>query len=178
MEDVSGLPDSVAHTIQHLLLVQGKMKTLEAARRSTIEVLMDMIPKESWTLDEAAHFMELLRKHGVKYRLELLSATGWSDQEIKYQLVFRQAKANPRRMKIPNGVHCVYVLMQHGVVVYIGRSRNLNARLSSHRASGNKFDDWEVYPCRSADEAADLEAVLQQQHRPIRNKRTERRRAS
>jgi predicted GIY-YIG superfamily endonuclease len=77
------------------------------------------------------------------------------------------------------GTPCVYVLMNEAEeIVYIGKSRNVRARLRTHWENPDKrpyLNSWEVRVCVSLPEMDDLEAILIHQHRPILNKKLERR---
>ena len=179
------LPVGAASTIQHFLLLQSKvlsaqrrLKALNDTRRETVDVLSDLISKESWTFDQAAHLVCLLDEHGViaKWKNVIMEGTGWTEHSIRLERAFQRAKSNPRGAQLLDGIECVYALMESGKVVHVGRTRRLSHRLRVHSTNGNTFDDFEAYPCREANEAADLEAILQQQHRPVRNKRIEGRR--
>lgn len=62
----------------------------------------------------------------------------------------------------------VYLLLTAGVVVYVGRSTALKARLRTHRASGRDFDEVRVIPC-DAETAGWLEAELIRTLQPSQN---------
>lgn len=68
----------------------------------------------------------------------------------------------------PAATSGVYLLMQGDTVVYVGRSNNMNSRLTSHRRNGRQFDEAQVIPC-DAVTSVWLEKELIRTLRPIQN---------
>lgn len=176
MDDFSSLPDDVQSNMQHAILIDQKIKRLEETRRQTLEALGESIARHRWDLDQAADLFTFVSRYPkMPFLRTACSRSGWNGQKIAYFLKERETQEEMGLRYIPtSGVHAVYVLMMNGVVVYVGRSRNVRQRLKNHRRN-NIFDDYEVYICESLRESKDLEAVLQQQHRPLRNIRIEQR---
>ena len=70
--------------------------------------------------------------------------------------------------------YIVYALIDKGVIVYIGQSSNLLARLGSHHMSNKKFDSWSIVEDLgsyvSADEFDRIEAMYIKEYKPKYNK--------
>ncbi len=74
------------------------------------------------------------------------------------------------QFEIANNNCGVYVLMEKGVVVYVGRSASVLTRLSSHYK--RPFDSVRVLWCEKS-EIRELESKMIQELNPVRNKRTQ-----
>lgn len=168
------LPADVQANLDHAIRLHDKIESLIRALDEVTSALAQSIQRSPITMDQAIDIY--LLTEGMPNRSRICSATGWSASKIRYFISEGRDRARLGRSYIPpDGVHCVYALFRHGVCVYVGRSKAIRKRIKTHKKTGNDFDYLEVYPVTSLQESQDLEAILQQQHRPIRNKRTEKR---
>lgn len=166
------LPSDIKANLDHATRLQDKIAKLNAALTDSVRALVQSVERHPMTTDEAVEIY--LRTQGMPNQNDICAATGWTTTKIRYFIREQEKREKLGRSYIPpDGVHCVYVLFRHGVCVYVGRSKSVRKRLKTHQKNGNVFDYIEVYSTRTLDESRDLEAILQQQHRPIRNKRTE-----
>jgi hypothetical protein len=62
----------------------------------------------------------------------------------------------------------VYFLIREGVVVYIGKTRSLMARLTKHRNNGKVFDAYTFLPC-ALEDLAKTEALYIMAYWPLEN---------
>jgi predicted GIY-YIG superfamily endonuclease len=78
----------------------------------------------------------------------------------------RTLKRLPPACEMP---HCVYFLCLKSEVVYIGASRRVLARSTTHKNEGIKFDEVYYFECESSTEAFSEETRLIKKYLPIRN---------
>lgn len=159
--------ESLRVTAAHISNIEKKISSLRKAREDAFRQLVQAAGRERLNFDDAASLYTMLKEYGIPAS-EALKAAGWTWQMIKQG-------SSPIT---GSGVHAVYALIVDGKVVYVGRSSNVRVRLRHHRRNGIAYDRVEVYRCSSKAAAADLEAVLQQQHRPVMNRRIEKRTAA
>jgi hypothetical protein len=173
----TGLPDDVAANIDHIKRLRSKIQSLEEIYNESADALIASIKRHRWSVDEAILLSESVpRGRGFRFMGNAIPASGWNGRQISQIIKDRRLRQEQGNQFIPrHGTPCVYVLRLHGVTVYVGRSINVRERMKTHRKTGNTYDAYEIYICESKKEMIDLEAVLIQQHRPIRNRRIERR---
>jgi hypothetical protein len=177
-EFIPNLPLDVISNIDHAEKIRLKIERLEEAYRETINALGQSICRYEWDLPSAFDLFDYSdsRETKLPFIYTARGKSGWTWQKINYAIQEITNRESLGNRYIPGkGTHTVYVLLRHGVCVYIGRSRNVKDRLKQHRHNSNNYDDYQIYICKSLEESKDLEAILQQQHRPIRNKRIENR---
>lgn len=175
-EHLNDLPPDIQSNLNHAMRLRDKIATLTSALNETVHALEQSIQRNPLTIEQALKIYEDTK--GVPRRNQICLATGWTAGKIRYFMSEAEKRESLGKSYVPpDGIHCVYVLFRHGVCVYVGRSQKVRSRLANHRKNGNSFDFLEVYSVSTFDESKDLEAVLQQQHRPIRNRRTEKRAA-
>lgn len=66
----------------------------------------------------------------------------------------------------------VYILIENGVVLYVGQSKRMMARMSGKHHKNELFmraDEIRVYPCRTAKDAYELERILIDRLKPTHN---------
>lgn len=168
------LPPDIQANLDHAMRLREKISKLSAALKDTGLSLEQSIRRNSLTIEQA---VEIYRNtQGIPRRNEICSATGWTPGKLRYFISDCEKRERLGRSYVPpDGIHCVYVMFRHEVCVYVGRSKNMRSRIKQHEKNGNHFDYIEVYQVRTFRESQDLEAVLQQQHKPVRNRRTEKR---
>lgn len=66
-----------------------------------------------------------------------------------------------RRAELPDFPPCVYFLVRLGVVVYVGSSVNLAARIPGHRRAGKVFDEIFYVPTERRDMLRIEQALIQ-----------------
>lgn len=72
--------------------------------------------------------------------------------------------------EIPASKNYVYFLLSQGVVVYVGKTTNINQRILSHISKGEKsFDDVRFIVCASPVEAEQREVANIIHHDPVYN---------
>ena len=67
-------------------------------------------------------------------------------------------------------IYCVYSLINDGVVIYVGSSRNISDRLRSHKYSDKVFDCVEIIECSGVADMFTTEAMLIIKFNPKHNK--------
>lgn len=158
----------------HLLRISAKIIDLESKREDTLNATESSLKRRVWTIEEAVELWETTKRLEVVGRNTLVEATGWSIQSL---IRYKESGEIPPPMK---GQNVVYLLLDGSEVVYIGCTRTAVKRLAQHRKrrrqdSEFQWDSTEFIRCDSEEHARDLEAILQQQHRPKYNKRIEKR---
>lgn len=161
------VPADITATVDHIVRIQLKINRLQESHRSSLAALEQAVARCPRVSPGAiADLCGSLRDVGSKGSMILNRAVPSDDRPAP-------AVDHPR---LRNGVCVVYVLLRQNVPVYVGRSRQIRNRLKRHLNEGTKlFDRAEVYLVDGPAEAADLEAVLQQQHAPQYNVRIEKR---
>jgi predicted GIY-YIG superfamily endonuclease len=154
-------PDDLLANVEHVLRVTAKIATLTDALQDAINATA--VAAERWR-SSGAHPRDMENVYQIL-----------RDGSVPGRGAMSPILRNPKPHPAPDaGVPVVYVLLRRGTIVYVGQSTDVKSRVSSHRRT-KSFDAVELYVCDSQLEAADLEAVLIDQHRPQYNKRIERR---
>lgn len=174
-QGMASTPDLEAN-LDHLRRLARHRQRLTEALADTVEATAASAARADMTPREVHDLMQELRELGVEHRGKISRAAGFSSSALR-ELAARGWRHHPAP-----GVPCVYLLLEGAEVVYIGMTIGFTSRLASHNARRRRgeisFDNYEVIECVSENAAADLEAVLQQQHRPRFNKRIEQRKVS
>lgn len=175
----TGLPEDVAANIEHIKRLRSKIESLEEIYDESARALSASVRRYRWSIDDAILLIESLPSgRGFRHMMQAIQSSGWTRRQVTEIMKERRLRREQGNQYMPkNGTPCVYVLRLHGVTVYVGRSINVRERMKNHKKSGNTYDDYEIYICESKKEMIDLEAVLIQQYRPVRNRRIERRTA-
>jgi hypothetical protein len=157
-------PEDLLANLEFALRISAKIATLNEALQGALAA--GSAAAERWR-SSGAHPQDM---NGVYQFLRKADVPGRSE--------VGRILRNPKPHPAPGaGTPVVYVLLRGGTIVYVGQSTDVKARVGSHRAT-KSFDAVELYICDSVLEAADLEAVLINQHLPQYNKRIERRNGS
>jgi len=69
-----------------------------------------------------------------------------------------------------NGDHAIYFLVQGGTVVYVGKTRDLENRVASHRSDTSKEFEEVFYVRVKTEKASMLERALIRQYKPKLNR--------
>lgn len=69
-----------------------------------------------------------------------------------------------------HGSHAIYFLVQGSTVVYVGKTRDLENRVASHRSDTSKEFDEVFYVRVKAEKASMLERALIRQYKPELNR--------
>lgn len=151
-------------TIDHAVLLQGKIRVLEARLQETMEVVVGLTPrvdrdtlfaghailKESKVAGRKPVWDEVLR------RWDAPKPAGWSG---------RRTRGEPERW--PNAPSWVYVLLDaYGTVLYVGKSNQPKTRMSSHTRRGVPWEYIELVACADERDALRLEGDLIHHHAP------------
>lgn len=168
----------VESTLTHMLNIRSKIERLWDSLNDCQQQLLAAAQRGSITPDDYLEIDQQRRQNRIGWTVDIPRAMAWD----RYDLMRAQVRAAViascvRQVNRDNqpGPHAVYWLMQDPAdVVYVGRSKDVISRVWSHRQSKD-FDSWDWIDCDSAHEQADLEAILIDQHKPILNKRREKR---
>ena len=173
------LPEGLADNLDHLANINRTLEKLKRAQRDTRAAILASAERACPSTPEvaAASYDYTLEVVGL-WHLKVLRAMGWGTVDAVQCALRRHGTTGPppfeRGTTLPGpGMPCVYALLIGQVVVYVGRTTNVRNRLKAHYTGGKRYDSAEWWICDDEDVARDLEAILQRQHRPSWNLRTE-----
>jgi hypothetical protein len=172
------VPESLAANIDHLGIINRQIERLIVAKRDAIHAVRSAAERAADEPPEvaAAAYDYTLERVGC-HHVTVLRAMGWSSIEHARTAGNRHGTTGPPPLDpyaFPKqGTPCVYALLVGKTVTYVGRSLYVKQRLKQHYKDGRRYDSAQWWACDSESEARDLEAVLQQQHRPAWNARIE-----
>ncbi len=160
----TSVPAGITATIDHI------------HRIDALDALVHAVGCRTWDLEEAMQLLEYLREVGVEPG-RAITAAGYSPQRLHHfhKHTARRDGLDGRRWAPEDGTPTVYLLLASTEVVYVGCTEHAVERVAAHRLSGRPFDDAHYFTQPTLRDARDLEAVLIDQHRPVGNKRVEKR---
>ncbi len=181
------LSTSLAAGLQHIALLQGRIARLAAALDDAQDQLLHRLGSAHRTGDITD--AQLV----AAWRLFCAADTPaksrhWNEHvDIPYQRMIHVENQLPNGPSgswfgdwpYPSGAPAplsgtpvVYVLFDEvHKPCYVGSTKNFSARLSAHAKDGKIFVHWQAHPCRSREDAYQLEERLLKQHKPYLNRR-------
>lgn len=180
-------PASVTATLQHISLIAGKRDRLLqaqiAAERQYITAVRRELDANRMTWPDVLACYEQLRAvaaSGFTHR--------WREQFEHNFTQLQRLAANmpngadgswhgstgwplPDNIPIPiNGIFVVYILLGPELTpVYVGSTKQFYQRMKAHDRDGKRWTSWVAHPCRTRQEAYEVERRFLRQYKPALN---------
>jgi hypothetical protein len=157
---------SVIETIDHVMRLHEKIKTLTGQLESSLEVASSLAGPDGSHIDYGVFYdlANLLREAEVPGRGVF---TGNRQMDPPPGTVLRRGR-HERTPAWPSRSPCVYVLLNGTEVIYVGKSKSIGSRIAAH--SAKPWTVAEVIICESEEDATSLEGDLIFQHQPPLNR--------